>query len=65
MVLAMILLRAGIVEYSIEFPTENSIYENFSTIAFANDFILAIRNETVRAVESISNIEIGKIASRS
>ena len=30
-------------------------------VAFADDFILAIRNETIRAAENISNIEMSKI----
>jgi hypothetical protein len=30
-------------------------------LAFADDLILAIRNETIRAAENISNIEMSKI----
>jgi len=30
-------------------------------IAFADDLILAVRNETIRAAENISNIEMSKI----
>ena len=30
-------------------------------VAFADDLILAIRSETIRAVENISNIEMSKI----
>ena len=65
MVLARILLRARIVVYSIQFPTENSIYEILKAVSFADDLILAIRIETIRAVENISNIEMSKIAGRS
>ena len=33
----------------------------FKAVAFADDLILAIRNETIRAAENISNIEMSKI----
>jgi hypothetical protein len=35
--------------------------KSFKAVAFADDLILAIRNETIRAAENISNIEMSKI----
>jgi hypothetical protein len=36
--------------------------KNSKAVAFADDLILAIRKETIRAAENISNIEMSKIA---
>ena len=54
-------MRARVLEHPIQFPTEHSIHESTKAVAFADDLILAIRNETVRAAENISNIEMSKI----
>ena len=59
---ARILLRARILERLIQFLTEHSIHENSKAVAFAVDLILAVRNETIKAAENISNIEMSKIA---
>ena len=36
--------------------------KNSKALAFADDLILAIRKETIRAAENISNIKMNKIA---
>ena len=35
--------------------------KNSKAVAFADDLILAVRNETIRAAENISNIKVSKI----
>jgi len=46
--------------YTISYWTFNS--QISKAVAFADDLILAIRNESVRAAENISNIEMNKIS---
>jgi hypothetical protein len=49
------LLRARILEHFIQFPPEHKV------VAFADDLMLAVRHENIRAAENISNIEMSKI----
>ena len=54
-------MRARVLEFLYNSLLHIQFTKSTKAVAFPNDLILAIRNETIRAAENISNIEMSKI----
>ena len=55
------LVWTSLLEHRVQHIIKLRIREKTKMVAFADDVILAVKAETIREVENLANIEMGKI----